>query len=432
MLRAQKLMAVAGLIATCLLWVACQAPSVTSDGAGAETSAAAATEAVAETAPTYETWDDVLAAAEGTTVNWFMWGGSETINQYVDEQIGGPLLEQYGVTLNRVPLEATEDVVNKVLNERAAGRDSGGSTDAIWINGENFRTLRDGELLYGPFTELPPNSEFVNLDDPAVAFDFGVPIEGYESPWASFQWVLEYNEATVGTEPPSSFEELREWVEENPGRFTYPAPPNHVGDAFIRQLFYWAAGSPDPFLEEFDQTVYDEVAPQVWDYLNEIEPHLWREGQTYPELAQMADLLANGETDFAMEYDANRASTYITEGRYPETIRTLVLDEGTVANVSYIAIPYNAANPAGAMVLANFLLSPDYQISMTDPNEGLGWMVAIDPARLSDEQQTALENAERGVATLPPEVLRASALPESRASWVAPMQTGWEENVLQQ
>ena len=221
-------------------------------------------------------------------------------------------------------------------------------------------------------------------------------------------------------------------MEENPGRFTYPAPPNHVGDAFIRQLFYWAAGSPDPFIEEFDQAVYDEVAPQVWEYLNEIEPFLWREGQTYPELAQMADLLANGETDFAMEYDANRAFTYIAEGRYPETIRTLVLDEGTVANVSYIAIPYNAANPAGAMVLANFLLSPDYQISMTDPEEGLGWMVAIDPSRLSDEQQAALASAERGVATLPPEVLRASALPESRASWVAPMQTGWEENVLQQ
>ncbi len=432
MIVQRKLFLLIALATAVLLSAACQAPVVSTPEEEINATQSSGDEATTETAPTYETWDEVLVAAEGTTVNWFMWGGSETINQYVDEQIGGPLLEQYGVTLNRVPLEATEDVVNKVLNERAAGRDSDGSTDAIWINGENFRTLRDAELLYGPFTDLLPNSEFVNLDDPAVAFDFGVPIDGYESPWASFQWVLEYNEATVGEEPPSSFEELRTWVEENPGRFTYPAPPNHVGDAFIRQLFYWAAGSPDPFIEEFDQAVYDEVAPQVWEYLNEIEPFLWREGQTYPELAQMADLLANGETDFAMEYDANRASTYIAEGRYPETIRTLVLDEGTVANVSYIAIPYNAANPAGAMVLANFLLSPDYQISMTDPEEGLGWMVAIDPSRLSDEQQAALASAERGVATLPPEVLRASALPESRASWVAPMQTGWEENVLQQ
>ncbi|MEZ4674074.1 MAG: hypothetical protein R2932_07485 [Caldilineaceae bacterium] len=51
--------------------------------------------------PTYATWDEVIAAAEGTTVNWYMWGGSDTINAHVDAQVGGPLLEEYGVTLNR-------------------------------------------------------------------------------------------------------------------------------------------------------------------------------------------------------------------------------------------------------------------------------------------------------------------------------------------
>lgn len=378
----------------------------------------------------YENWDAVLAAAEGTTVNWFMWGGSDTINAHVDGAIGGPLLEQYGITLNRVPAD-TADAVNKVLNEKVAGKDSGGSIDLIWINGENFRTLKEANLLYGPFTTLLPNNGLVNWDDPAVAYDFGLAVDGYESPWASFQWVMEYNSATV-VDPPATFEALQSWIEANPGRFTYPALPNHVGGAFVRQLFYWAAGGSDIFLEEFDQQTYDEVAPKVWAYLNAIKPNLWRNGETYPELPAMTDLLANGEIDFNMEYDANRASTYIKQGLYPDTIRTYVLETGTLANISYVAIPYNANNPAAALVLANFLLSPAYQIALTDPDTSLGWMLAIDPTRLSAEQQAQLAATPRGPATLPAEILSAGAAPEARASWVAPIEAGWTENVLEQ
>jgi putative spermidine/putrescine transport system substrate-binding protein len=387
---------------------------------------------VAETvAQAYGNWEEVLAAAGGTTVNWYMWGGSDVINTNVDNDIGAPLKTQYNVTLNRVPLENTADAVNKVLNEKAAGKNSGGSIDLIWINGQNFRTLKDAGLLYGPFTELLPNNTYVDWDLPAVANDFGVPVDGYESPWASFQFVMEYNTATVGDEPPATLEELRVWIEANPGRFTYPAPPNHVGSAFVRMLFYWAAGSPDPFLGPFDQEVYDATAPKVWAYLNGIEPHLWRAGQTYPEIAAMADLLANGEIDFTMEYDANRASNFIVQGRYPDTIRTFVFDTGTVANVSYVAIPYNAGNPAGALVLANFLLSPEYQVHITQPTPW-GWMMAIDPARLPAEQQAALATAPRGVATLPPAELAGNALPEAGAAWVQAIDEGWIANVLEQ
>lgn len=376
-----------------------------------------------------EDWDAIVAAADGATVNWFMWGGSDVINTHVDRHVGEPLLRDYNITLNRVPIENTADAVNRVLNERAAGRDSDGGIDLIWINGENFRTLKQADLLYGPFVELLPNSARVDWDDPSVAFDFGEAVDGLESPWASFQFVMEYNTATVGDAPPTNYDDLAAWILENPGRFTYPAPPNHVGSAFVRQLFYWVAGSPEPFLGPFDQALYDEVAPQVWAYLNEIKPALWRSGQTYPELAIMADLLANSEIDFAMEYDAARASNYINQGLYPDTIRTFVFETGTVANVSYVAIPYNAANPAAAMVLANFLLSPEYQIAMTDPLE-LGWMVAIDPQRLDAADLAALEAVPLGVATLDLVTLRGAALPELRAEWVTIMDADWEEYVL--
>ncbi len=431
--RASRFRSILYLFTLMLLVGACQGPAApTPPASPAEPSSdTQAVEAVAAGAPTYSSWNEVEAAARGTTVNWFVWGGSDVINTNIDNDIGRPLAEQAGVTLNRVPVEATSDAVNKVLSEKAAGRDSGGSIDLIWINGQNFRTLKQADLLYGPFTDLLPNNRFVDWDNPAVANDFGVPVEGFESPWAAFQFVFEYNSATVGDNPPQSYEELAQWAAANPGRFTYPPPPNHVGSAFVRQLFYWAAGETAPFLGPFDQAVYDEVAPKVWAYLNELEPHLWRSGQTYPEVAAMADLLANGEIDFAMEYDANRAANYIAQGRYPPTIRTFVPQSGSVANISYVAIPYNAANPAGAMAVANFLLSPEYQLHMAQPSPW-GWMMAIDPTRVPPELSAAAgQPAERGAATLAPEILAGAALPEMAADWVSAIDAGWVANVLE-
>ena len=74
-----------------------------------------------ETPPGFDSWDDVLAQAEGQTVNWYMWGGSDAINDFVDTVYGEPLMEEYGITLNRVPLADTADAVNQVLSEAEAG-----------------------------------------------------------------------------------------------------------------------------------------------------------------------------------------------------------------------------------------------------------------------------------------------------------------------
>ncbi|MCP3993543.1 MAG: ABC transporter substrate-binding protein, partial [bacterium] len=143
--------------------------------APAETTAAPAGTPVA--VPGYGTWEEVLAAADGTTVNWFMWGGSDTVNSNVDDYIVALVKDQYNITINRVPADAA-DFVNKVLDESAAGKTEGGSIDLMWINGENFATLKTADLLFGPWSEGIPNAQYVPWDDPSVANDFGEPVEG--------------------------------------------------------------------------------------------------------------------------------------------------------------------------------------------------------------------------------------------------------------
>ncbi len=401
----------------------------------AEAAEAIVVETAAETAAQltalgFESWDDVLAAADGTTVNWFMWGGSDTINANVDKDIGEAVLAKYNVTLNRVPVDDTASVVNKVLDESAAGVTEGGSIDMIWINGENFKTLAKAELLYGPFAEGIPNAKYVNWDDPALAFDFGYPVNGYESPWGHAQFVMEYDTAQVGEAAPTTFEDLQAWIHANPGKFTYPGIPDFTGSVFIRHIFYWAAGGPEPFLGDFDQATYDQYAPAVWEYLNDIEPDLWRGGETYPEASVMEGLLANSEIAFNMGYGPANASTLIGDGVYPETVRTFVFDTGTMSNNNFVTIPFNANNSAGAMVIANYMVSPEFQLIMADPDQW-GWLIPTDPRRFPAEAQATLAGYESGVATLSPDVLAAHALPEANGDWVTAIEQGWTENVLE-
>ncbi len=418
------------LMVVILSLTACVAPPPPAQ-TGASDSGAAAAPAASDAAPTYANWDEVLAAAKGTTVNWHMWGGADKINTDVDNDIGAQVEALFGVKLNRVPLQDTADAVNKVLNEKQGGVNTGGSIDLIWINGENFKTMKQGGLLYPSWAASLPNAKYVNWDDPALANDFGTPVDGQESPWGHAQFVMEYDSAVVGDAPPKTFEALAEWIAANPGQFTYPAIPDFTGSVFVRHVFYWAAGTPDPFLGEFSQEEFDKHAPKVWEYLNGIEPNLWRNGETYPDgPAAQQDLLANQEVAFSMGYGPSNASLKIADGSYPETIRTFIFDTGTLANNSYVAIPYNSANPAGAMVVANYILSPEFQLALMDPDKW-GWLSPVDVTKYDQAFQDTVKGFKQGVATLPTEVLNSNALPEPSGDWVTAMEKGWTENVLQ-
>ena len=119
----------------------------------------------------------------------------------------------------------------------------------------------------------------------------------------------------------------------------------------------------------------------------------------------------------------------IAQGRYPQTARTFVFEEGTIANTHYVAIPYNSPHKAAAMVAADFLLSPEAQLSKADP-AGWGDLPALDPALLPADWQAKFSDLPRGPATLSAAVLAAHRLPELPAAWITAIEQGWEANVL--
>ncbi|MFT4675806.1 MAG: putative thiamine transport system substrate-binding protein, partial [Reinekea sp.] len=88
-----------------------------------------------------------------------------------------------------------------------------------------------------------------------------------------------------------------------------------------------------------------------------------------------------------------------------------------------VTIPYNASNPQGAMVFANFLMSPEAQARKANTTVW-GDPTVLAMAKLSDAQRKAFTDLPTGVATLSNEQL-AKVLLEPHASWVAAIEQAW-------
>ncbi|EYD72479.1 ABC transporter substrate-binding protein [Limimaricola hongkongensis] len=372
-------------------------------------------------------WDEIVETARGGEVNVFMWGGADNINAYVSDYVGGLLEEDYDIALNRVPLTDTAEAVNIVLGEVEAGA-AAGAVDMIWINGENFRTMKQADLAWCGYVDKLPNAALVNFDNPAIANDFGTPVDGCEVPWSRVQFAFAHDTART-PEPPRAIPELLAWAAANPGRFTYPAPPDFTGAAFVRHVFTHVAGGADALVGPFDQAKFDEVAERTWDILNELEPHLWREGRTYPtSITQLQQMFANQEVDLFFTYDPAEVGTAVVNGIFPETARSYGLSDGTLANTNYMVIPVNAANKAAALVLQNLLLSGEAQLEKAQP-EIWGAATVIEPDRASEKVQAGFAALERHPSVVSIEELGQAALPELQADWTSAIEDGWIANV---
>ena len=369
-------------------------------------------------------WEDVLQRARGQRVNWNAWAGDAAVNAYI-AWAAEEVRRRFGIALTHVKLADTAEAVARVLAEASAGRAAGGSVDLIWINGENFAALKERGLLYGPFTQRLPNFALVDTaGKPSTLIDVTLPTEGYEAPWGLAQFVMMVDGARLEA-PPDSPAALLAWAEAHPGRLAYPQPPDFIGTTFLKQVLTQL--TPDPAVLQ-KPAAADSVAmatAPLWSYLDKLHPHLWRHGRSFPQNGPAArQLLADGEIDIAFSFNPAEASAAIAQGLLPETVRSVAFAGGSIGNSHFLAIPSNAGAPEAAMVVIDFLLSPDAQAHKQDPAVwGDFTVLAMD--RLAPADRQRFEALPLGAATLPPERLGPSLL-EPHPSWTLRLEQEWQ------
>lgn len=374
----------------------------------------------AQSPATAPQWASIEAQARGQTVYFNAWAGSERINAYI-QWAAQEVAQRYGVTVKHVKVADAAEVVKRVRAEQTAGKHTGGSVDALWLNGENFLAMKREGLLYGPFTPRLPNMRWVDVvGKPTTQIDFSEPVQGWEAPWGMAQFTWFADRARVPT-PPRNMNELLAYARAHPGRVSYPRPPDFHGTTFLKQA--WLELQPDraALAQPYSAARFSHSTAPLWAWLDALHPHLWRRGTQFPlSAAAIRQMLADGELWLAFTFNPNEAANEIAAGRLPATVISWQPEAGSVGNTHFIAIPFNSSASAGAQVFINFLLSPPAQARKADIT------VWGDPTVLAVAHLPPADQARFTSATVPGQVVQhAPAWPEPHGSWVEPLEREW-------
>jgi len=374
-------------------------------------------------------WQQTLEQAVGETVYWHAWGGDVRTNDFII-WVGEQTEALYDVKVKHVKLSSTAEAVTQVIAEKAAGENTNGAVDMIWINGPNFLAMKQQELLHGPFVSQLPNSKYLDLSsNSAASVDFTEAVAGLEVPWRLARFVFIVDSKRV-QQAPLSMAQMLTWAQVNPGRLTHPVISNFMGSTFLKQALIELTPDPSVLQQPATEQSFALATAPLWRWYDAIKPHLWRAGKSFPENeAIQQQMLSDGEIDIAMAFDPAAAAAGIASGLLPTSARVFVPSRGTLGNISFVAIPYNASHTAGAKVVANFLLQPETQAQMQNIDV-LGSFSVLDSNKLDAQQAQVFANLPSSEA-LPTLVDLGPTLLEPHASWTTQLKQHWSQRYSQ-
>jgi len=396
--------------------------------------------------PGYETltWRDVLLRARGGTVRFHMYDW-DIFNNWVDTVLTPRVSFRYGITVVRVSIPDAAESVALIAAERAAGNDKNGSVDLIWINGENFHAAKTAKNLYGPWTAACPNSANFDWSARYISFDDGTPTNGLEMPYNSVQNTYAYNpdyvfdnctfdNVTNTNCLPRTMTDLLRWAIANPGRFTYPAPPDFHGTTFLKNVLV-TIDDPSLLYGDFDATKYTTRAKMIFPLLKRMQNVVALDNATQKQPFSVTDsyaMFGSGQTWIVMTDNALDPGLEVGSGRWPANTRAFVPTTGTLTSTDFVAIGYNSPNALAAVVVGNEIADISMQFSRRQP-DGLaqiqplnpgsevmtigGWSVAFDAIKDADQ-------------TPPRTVLRAGAVAALATEYTDPLEGDWVKCVL--
>ncbi|MDA9556469.1 ABC transporter substrate-binding protein [Vibrio sp.] len=320
---------------------------------------AASFSVTASNSPSPVDWNKVKTEAQGQEVYFHAWGGSPEINNYL-KWAGKELESRYSVTLNHIKVSDIAESTTRLLAEKAAGKDEKGSVDLVWINGENFKSMKDNDLLFGPFTDSLPNWTYVDKTLP-IDTDFSEPVNGLEAPWGVGQLVFIHDSETLPN-PPKNFTEYLNYAKANPNRLSYPKPPEFHGTSFLKALLIELSNNDPRLSQPVEPALFSKLTMPLWEYLDNFHQVAWRGGKQFPSgTNETIQLLDDEQLDIAITFNPNAVYSAQENGSLLDTTKAYAFEGGALSNIHFLAIPWNANAKAGALVAIDFLLSPEAQ-----------------------------------------------------------------------
>jgi putative thiamine transport system substrate-binding protein len=262
---------------------------------------------------------------------------------------------------------------------------------------------------------------------PTVLTDFTVPTDGQESPWGMAKLVFMHD----GARSPSRRARLTRFPSmpaENPGRFTYPQPPNFHGSTFLKQILATTIDDPDNphavrSTNRFRGAGADRAA------LSPISTRCIRASgararpfrRTQPTCASCWRT-ANSTSPLPSIRPTPQARLPTANCR--DTVRTFVLDGGTIGNTHFVAIPFNSLRQGRRAWSSP--ISCCRRMAQSRKQDPVIWgdPTVLNVAALPANEKALFDTLDLGPATLTPEEL-GPVLPEPHPSWVSALEEAW-------
>ncbi|WP_367110156.1 ABC transporter substrate-binding protein [uncultured Psychrobacter sp.] len=378
-------------------------------------------------------WQQIESLGKNQDVYFHTWGGDPQINAYI-QWAASEVDDKYNINLVHVKLSDTSEAVSRVLAEKSANNNNQGSVDLIWINGANFATMSENSLLLKDWASNLPNFALTDPENnPAVTLDFGIPTEGMESPWGQASLTFYYDSLALEN-PPQTLNELANWTKDNPGRFSYPKPPDFLGMSFLKYALVMLhrqndAANGTNISAQLNEPATKQNTAQVldplWDFLDELHPSLWRGGKQFLQSgAQMRRLVDDTELSLAFTFSGPEVPAAVQRYDLPPSIRSYAMHDGSLSNTHFVAIPYNASHFEAAQLVANFLLSPEAQARKQEPSIW-GDKTVLVQSMLTPEQQALFKTNKPHPSALPFDAIKRT-VSEPHPSWVDAIMQGWQ------
>ena len=386
------------------------------------------------TSPSDTRWQTIQSQGKNQRVYFYAWGGDPQINAYI-QWVAEQVKAQYDIELVHVKLSDTSEAVSRVLAEKSANNHAQGSVDLIWINGANFAAMSKHDLLLKDWAQTLPNFALTDPNNnPAVNFDFGLPTNGMEAPWGQASLTFYYDSLAIDgsttNQLPTTLHQLLTWSAQNPGRFSYPKPPDFLGMSFLKYaLVVLHNNSDDELKAQLNQPATDknttEVLNPLWVFLNKLHPTLWRSGKHFMQSgAQMRRLIDDTELSIGFTFSAPEVPAAVQRFDLPTSTRSYAMHDGSLSNTHFVAIPYNASHAQGAQLVANFLLSPQAQAHKQKPTIW-GDKTVLIQSMLNTQQQALFKTTQPHPSALPFNSIKRT-LSEPHPSWVNAIMQGWQ------
>lgn len=306
---------------------------------GTTAALALATAAQADATLLSKSWDDIVAQAkqEGQ-VTWYVWYFEPEFRAIVAD-----FEAAYGITVTIPDVNSADDVLNKVIAEQ--GLDAT-DVDLIAMGGATALRIDPAELFMGPF--LPTLPEAGARNDKIEGGNW----QGYAVQYWGNQTGIGYDPTRVTAEElPQSIEDLQAWMAANPGMFGFNFENGGSGPSLIHNVARNILGIT------MDSTVAETPDLQpVYDWFIENEDN-------YVITASNADSITRmnaGEFSMIAVWE-DHIGGLIRRGEVADRFQVYVPEFGMNGGGNVVAIPQNAANPAAALVLAEWLSSPEVQ-----------------------------------------------------------------------